>query len=888
MTWGTVVTLGLVIGAGGAAVAQERVASVTLDLPEPRATAFRHYLTIQAGDILEPAAVRRSVELLFATGHFEDVSVEASHTEKGIDVVFRPIPAPLLRRVRVEGDKVLSAGAVRRFARLRDGEPLWPARLESAAQATGVALAADGYLESHVTGESRPTTTGTDAVFRVTAGPRVRVGRVTFEWGSTASSPTIQALAPRTGEVFRRAAAHGAAERMKGRLVKDGLWRARVTLDEAYNPPAARMDLIYRVTPGERTEIEFRGSPLPGGLRRSVLALLRDGGLENDVLDEANDRIEEALRADGHRDAFVSRREESREGVRVIAYVTEPGPQARVGSVRFSGLEDTRLRGVVQTTAPGVVVDRIVDEDVHRLERFLAEQGYPDGKVEAEIPEGGGDLPVHFSLRPGPRTIVGSARVDVTGGEPPSSAPELRTKVGEPYRVRDVTADREALLAAYRNRGHLQVTVVPEVSFSDGKDEATVVFRVTPGALTEVGRVVVARLGITRPEVVSRELTFKEGAPLGLSEVLESQRRLSALGIFSRVNISEMDPEAVERRTLVVAAEEAPRTTVAYAVGYAERDLLRGSVEVTRRNLFGLDRSLTAFARGSFRGNRLLTTFREPYLFGRRLALFVTGFREEEERDGFSYIRYGGLLQTALRGGAHRGLILRFSYQKTDLFDVTVPIDEIDRQFQTSTSAGPSASLIEDTRDDPLDPHAGHFFSTDLQLSDSIFGGDNFVKSFLQVAGFRQLYPRVLLALSGRVGLAATLRTGDPDRLPLPDRFFAGGDNSLRGFPLDMVGPLVPSSAGGLVPTGGNALLLGSAELRIDAARRVGVALFSDSGNVYPLVPDLTLSDIRYTAGLGLRYKTALGPLRVDWGYKLNRRPGESASHFHFTIGNAF
>jgi len=82
---------------------------------------------------------------------------------------------------------------------------------------------------------------------------------------------------------------------------------------------------------------------------------------------------------------------------------------------------------------------------------------------------------------------------------------------------------------------------------------------------------------------------------------------------------------------------------------------------------------LTAFARGSFRGNRLLTTFREPYLFGRKLALFVTGFREEEEREGFAYIRYGGLLQTALRAGEHRGLILRFGYEKTHQFDVTVP-----------------------------------------------------------------------------------------------------------------------------------------------------------------------------------------------------------------------
>jgi outer membrane protein insertion porin family len=90
------------------------------------------------------------------------------------------------------------------------------------------------------------------------------------------------------------------------------------------------------------------------------------------------------------------------------------------------------------------------------------------------------------------------------------------------------------------------------------------------------------------------------------------------------------------------------------------------------------------------------------------------------------------------------------------------------------------------------------------------------------------------------------------------------------------------------VPTGGNALLIGSAELRIDTGHRVSLAVFSDSGNVYPLVSDMTLGDIRYVAGLGLRYRSALGPFRLDWGYKLNRRPNESAGHIHVTIGHAF
>ena len=127
-----------------------------------------------------------------------------------------------------------------------------------------------------------------------------------------------------------------------------------------------------------------------------------------------------------------------------------------------------------------------------------------------------------------------------------------------------------------------------------------------------------------------------------------------------------------------------------------------------------------------------------------------------------------------------------------------------------------------------------------------------------------------------------------PLRLPLPDRFFAGGDYSLRGFATDAVGPLEQTEDGRFVPTGGNALLLANLELRRDLGRRFTVAAFTDVGNVYELISDMRLSDLRYSAGVGLRYRSALGPLRIDWGRKLNRREGESAYRFHFALGYAF
>jgi outer membrane protein assembly factor BamA len=132
------------------------------------------------------------------------------------------------------------------------------------------------------------------------------------------------------------------------------------------------------------------------------------------------------------------------------------------------------------------------------------------------------------------------------------------------------------------------------VTFSRIAAEAAVVLRVVPGTPTTVDHVVITGLESTRDVVVRRELAVKEGEPLALDRVLESQRRLGALGLFDRVTITEMDPDSPQRRSVVVRAEEAPLTSVSYGIGYAEQDYLRGSVEVTRRNLFGMDRRLSA------------------------------------------------------------------------------------------------------------------------------------------------------------------------------------------------------------------------------------------------------------------------------------------------------
>ena len=191
--------------------------------------------------------------------------------------------------------------------------------------------------------------------------------------------------------------------------------------------------------------------------------------------------------------------------------------------------------------------------------------------------------------------------------------------------------------------------------------------------------------------------------------------------------------------------DEGPRTSLSYGIGYGEPDLLRGSVEVTRRNLFGMDRRLSGFVRVSFRGSRLLASYREPYLFGRRQELFVTAFRDEEDRDA---VRLRALRHH--RADRPRPLpragtsSLRQTYQEIRTYNVVEDCLSLDRQFCPATVSGPSASLVGDTRDDPARPAARlSTSSTDAQLSlRAPWGATACVKGFVQVVGLRARSPR--------------------------------------------------------------------------------------------------------------------------------------------------
>ena len=326
------------------------------------------------------------------------------------------------------------------------------------------------------------------------------------------------------------------------------------------------------------------------------------------------------------------------------------------------------------------------------------------------------------------------------------------------------------------------------------------------------------------------------------------------------------------------------------ASGVQDREGVRGTVEVSHTNLFGLDRSLSFRVRGSKREQRFQTTFREPRLFNWELDGFASLFVERTRQRRFDASRIDFSLQSLKRFANDDSLLVSASFQTVNLQDIRVneKADDFPDEVGTIQIGSLGASYIRDSRNDRLNPSRGNYFTGTFQLSNRALGSEvNFTSLFTQASIYRPANGAVLAA-SLRVGWNRPY--GGTVKVPITERYFAGGSTTLRGFGRDEAGPEV----------GGNALAILNAEYRFPIPFLIpgfGGAAFYDTGTVFPRMSDFNFGDFTHTAGFGLRYETPLGPIRVDFGFNLNRQLRElpddvfeleSGNQVFFTLGHTF
>jgi outer membrane protein insertion porin family len=569
--------------------------------------------------------------------------------------------------------------------------------------------------------------------------------------------------------------------------------------------------------------------------------------------------------------------------VNVTVRVTE-GPRTLVRAVAFQGttaVPEAAIRGLVLLAPGRPFSESELAADRDRIDLEYRNRGYDRVAVRSEVARAENDTQadVRFVIEEGPQVLVD--RVIIVGNtrtKPETIERELLIKPGQPLGYSDLIESRVRLGAL----GLFRRVTIEELPHA-----------------TEPRRDIFVRVEEAKPTVI--------GIGPGIEGSFTVRRDESG--------------EAVEQ------FEFAPR----------------GFFQIGRNNLWGKNRSVNLFTRVSLRSRdvvvsstgveleqdldrygfneyRVVGTFREPRAFGSRSDVLVTGILEQAMRSSFNFLRREARAESGLRLSRLYSITGRYSLQLTEIFDeqITDPaqrplIDRLFPEVRLSTFAG---SFLRDSRDDVLDSAKGTLLVVDSDIAARAIGSEvGYVKTYVQGRTFYQLpiERRTVVALAGRLGAAHGFprsvprvdEAGAPVRgddgapivdivqdLPASERFFAGGDTTVRGFALDRLGDDSTISDTGF-PKGGNGVVVANAELRVAVTRRIQGVGFLDAGNVVAKASDIDLFNLRTAAGFGIRIATPVGPIRLDLGFKLDRRelsPGrlERRSIWHISLGQAF
>lgn len=569
----------------------------------------------------------------------------------------------------------------------------------------------------------------------------------------------------------------------------------------------------------------------------------------------------------------------------VVRVSVNEGPRTFVGNVSFEGntaFSESQLRALMRTAParPFSEIDLAADRD--RIDLEYRNRGYDTVVVEpaVQLADDGVRADVRIAIREGPQVWVDD--IIIVGNERTSTDTierELAVRRGEPLGYSAVLESRQRLTALGLFR------------------------RVTIEELRHGGE--------PRRDLL---VQIEEAPPttFGVGGGVEGGTRLRRTGEGG---------QAEER------FEVSPR----------------GFVEIGRRNLWGKNRSVNLFTRVSLRSRdaglsggvqpagraqegsygfneyRVFGTFREPRFLDTPADFLVTGILDQAIRSSFNFITREARTEAGMRLSQRYSVAGRYSYEHTRLFDEQFTDAEkplIDRLFPQVRLSKFSGTVIRDTRDDVIDPDRGTFLIGDAELAARAFGSEvGFVKSFVQGFAYRRLPTarRAVLAVGARLGAAHGFRRSVPriDRegepvtdtsgmpivdvvqdLPASERFFAGGETTVRGFSLDRLGTEATISPTGF-PTGGNGLIVLNAEMRVAMVGGLGLVGFVDGGNVFTRATNIDLGQLRGAAGFGVFYRSPIGPVRIDLGFKLDRRelaPNqlERRSVLHISLGQAF
>jgi len=686
---------------------------------------------------------------------------------------------------------------------------------------------------------------------------------------------------------------------------------------------------------------------LSGREQRKLIPIYSEGSIDRDLVNEGQQNLIDHFQKKGYFDVKVNTIFNRQADTISLTYQIDKGRKHKVASILFQGNHQIPEKDLLDhipvkkahIVTHGAYSEKMLNTSRKNIEALYHDIGYEDVKVTSQVVDHEPKIDVTFNINEGQQTLVDN--VSITGNK---NIPDqqlagkdgLQLRPGAPFSPGKLATDRNRLSATYLGRGYLNSEVKAVVSRNQGDPHRVdVTYQVTENQLVRIRQVLYLGQRHTKTSLLRKTAILKPETALSQQQLLASETRLYDLQVFDWASVGPRKPITDQTdEDAVIEVHEAKRTEISYGFGFevshrggnvpagtvavpglptlnvGNRQVApsqatyaspRGSIEIVRHNMRGQAETASLSLLASRLDQRALATYSDPnFRFTQWDGLTSLSFERTTENPLFAAQLSDGAfqLERTISKKSNTRLQFRYDFNYTTLSELLVPqlVLPRDRDVKLSTV---SSALIRDTRDKPLDAHQGSYATINLGITPTAFGSSaNFTRLFAQYAYYKPLHG-IVFANSIRLGLDKALLGSF---VPTSQLFFAGGGTTLRGFPIDEAGPqrIVPFCnvlTGGsgcvnvTVPIGGRQLFVLNSELRfpLKIMSALGGAVFYDGGNVYRAINlSRFVDDYTSTIGIGLRYATPVGPVRVDFAHRLNRITGISENQYFITLGQAF
>jgi outer membrane protein insertion porin family len=667
------------------------------------------------------------------------------------------------------------------------------------------------------------------------------------------------------------------------------------------------VSISLNIYEGSRYDVEFKGNTAFGDYELRKDLILSKQGNEKDLgLIKSIRNIKKRYLEAGYKDCRIEMKselkQEAAQPVRNIRFIIDEGLQYVVNSVQITGnntLDAWIIKKVILTKPPeifnkGAFVLETFENDVRSVTDLYRNHGYPnavvksDIKFKKDIKENKERVNVTFNISEGAKVRVAS--VTFQGVSALSEAEALQAiamKKGSVFRRYMVQSDENALASKISEKGYPHVNVKGTAVITKGNTEAAITYNVDQGPFVKMGQVASIGNFITKKRVIQNEMDLDPGAPFSLIKFLISQRNIRDIGSFDAVRFDTFGlEEKSDSVNLLTKVDEKKPYYIQTGGGYDTARGFYANILSGDQNLFGLNKQLSAGGEISQIGYRGDLGYSDPRFLGTRIKSSINMFSEKKEQFNTDFgTREKGVSITFSRKffqNFNADLSFVYSYINTYPRDSTSVSNTDDITFDTREILTISPSIVYNNIDSFIRPRRGLFSSLMLDVSEDIHNSlDNFLRYRFEVRKYYTPIKNLTFALRGRVGDITPF--GDAADIPQDQLFYLGGTSTVRGFDENL---LRFDAAGNAV--GGLTSILGNAETRIGLGPDFELSFFYDIGSIRNAVVDEGSDGFRSSVGIGLHYFTPIGPVGVYYGHKLNRREGESAGRFHFTLGFRF